>query len=463
MSSFLVPLHGYQASAVDWILGTPRGALIAGMGLGKTLITLTALERLLSDWEVAQVLVIAPKRVALSTWPDEIQKWSALGLECSVLVGPAAARERAAQSKARIHIINIDALQWLLKLGPWRYDMVVIDESSMFKNAGTKRFRALKKRIGSVDRVLLLTGTPAPNSLMNLWPQVYLLDGGKRLLRTFSAFRDYFFTSDYMGYRWEPRPGAEKEIYGRIADLCLRLDTADYADTPERIDVQVPTPLPAAAREVYDRLERECLVELTGGEVAATTAAVLVGKLLQLTGGALYHEDKGWTEVHDAKLDALAEIAESAQGQPLLVAYNYKHELTRLQKRFPTAEVLDSDPKTIARWNGGEIPMLLAHPASAGHGLNLQAGGSIAVWYGLTYSLELYQQFNARLHRQGQKSVTVAHHLISPDSIDEQVMEALQTKRAGQDALLGALRERSIKHMNRRLRHEHQDTARTHT
>lgn len=441
MSDFL---HGYQIGAVQWIFDTPKGALIAGMGLGKTLITLTALQQLLDNWEVGKVLVVAPKRVALSTWPEELWKWPDINIPYTQLCGHLKHREWAVEQDTRMHIINVDNLVWLIEhFGKkWPYDMVVIDESSLFKSYSSKRFRALKKRLADIDRVLLLTGTPAPNGLMDLWPQIFLLDGGKRLFRTITAFRRHYFESDYLGYNWTPRTGSADDIYERVGDLCLRLDPADYLDTPERIDVKVRVDLPPPALHQYQDMEKHSLIELQDQEVTAVSAGVLVGKLLQMANGALYTDD-GWEEVHGGKVEALKDIIETAQGQPVLVAYYYKHDLERLQDAFPTARVLDDDPETIQAWNRGEIPVLLAHPQSAGHGLNLQHGGSILVWFGLVWSLELYQQFNARLDRQGQTNTVVVHHLVASETVDEDVLAALTKKDATQQGLLDALKRRA--------------------
>lgn len=442
MSEFL---HSYQRDAVQWILDTPKGALIAGMGLGKTLITLTAVQQLLDGFEAMKVLVVAPKRVALSTWPEEIWKWPHLNLHYTQLCGDAAHRIKAVTQDTRLHIINVDNLVWLIDhLGKgWDYDMVVIDESSLFKSYASKRFKALKRRLADIDRVLLLTGTPAPNGLLDLWPQVYLLDGGKRLFRTITAYRQHYFESDYLGYNWTPRPGSSEDIYERISDLCLRLDTADYTDVPPRIDVRVGVSLPPAARHQYEQMERDSLLQLQEQDVTAATAGVLVGKLLQMANGAIYTED-GWEEIHSAKVEALKEIVDTAAGQPVLVAYYFKHDLERLREAFPKARVLDTDPDTIRAWNAGEIPVLLAHPQSAGHGLNLQHGGSILVWFGLVWSLELYQQFNARLHRQGQRETVVVHHLVASGTVDGDVLSALTQKDATQQGLLDALKRKPV-------------------
>jgi SNF2 family DNA or RNA helicase len=442
----LTDLHEYQRDAVDYLIDNPAAMLVLDMGLGKTVITLTAVQRLLDAYEATKVLVVAPKRVAVNTWPTEIDAWDHVSAGYSVLCGSKKQREAACKSGEPIHIINVDNLVWLIEHWgkAWPYDMLVIDESSLFKSYSTRRFKTLKRRMQLIDRVVLLTGTPAPNSLMDLWPQIFLLDGGERLFRTISGYRDHYFQKDYNGFSWSLREGAEKDIYQRVEDLCLRMDAADYLETPDRVDVTVPVVLPAKAMKQYEELEKHSLLELAEGEVVALNAAVLVGKLLQCANGALYtDEDGAWEHLHDAKLDALADILETSAGQPVLVAYNFQHDLQRLRARFPEARVLDADPATVDQWNAGEIPLLLAHPQSAGHGLNLQHGGSILVWFSLTWSLELYLQFNARLHRQGQKRVTVVHHLIAKDTVDETVVEALARKDAGQNDLFDALRARA--------------------
>ena len=440
-------LHSYQRDAVQYLLDNPKAMLVLSMGLGKTVVTLTALQQLLDNYEATKVLIVAPKRVAINTWPTEIQVWDHISAGYSILCGGKKQREMAAESDAPIHITNIDNLVWLIDhCGKhWPYDMLVVDESSLFKAYNTRRFKVLKRRLGLIDRVVLLTGTPAPNSLMDLWPQIFLLDGGERLFRTITGYRDHYFQKDYNGFSWNLRDGAETDIYERVADLCLRMDAADYLSTPERVDVEVPCPLPPKAMKQYKAFERDQLLELAEDEeVVALSAAVLTGKLLQFANGALYKDEDGaWEQLHDAKLDALADIIETSAGQPVLVAYNFKHDLQRLQARFPTSRVLDAEPETVTEWNDGEIPLLLAHPQSAGHGLNLQRGGSIIVWFSLTWSLELYQQFNARLHRQGQKNVTVVHHLIGQDTVDETVMQTLARKDAGQNDLFEALKERA--------------------
>lgn len=439
-------LHGYQETAVEFAKANKKAALILDMGLGKTAVTLTALQDLVRDFEAFKVLIVAPLRVARSTWPAEVEAWDHIALDYSLLLGSAKEREAAARSAAPLHIINVDNLVWLIDYwgDKWPYDTLVLDESSLFKSHQTRRFKKLKTRLARLNRVLLLTGTPAPNSLLDLWPQMYLLDQGKRLLRTFSAYRNHYFTSDYMGYNWTIRPGSHIEIHDKVADLCLRLDARDYLTLPERVDNRVHVELPVGKRANYQRLERDFLIRITEDDtITAANAGVLVGKLLQFANGAMYLENGDWAKIHDAKLDALAEIVETSAGHPILVAYNYRSDLARLKQRFKFATELDKDPRTIDRWNRGETRMLLAHPQSAGHGLNLQAGGSIIVWFGLTWSLEQYQQFNARLHRQGQTQTVVVHHIVARGTVDETVLEVLANKDAGQGGLLNALRRKA--------------------
>lgn len=439
-------LHGYQQRAVHFILERPAAALFMEMGLGKTLVTLTALAELFDRCEIDRVLVIAPKRVAESTWPAEITKWNhTRHLGYALAVGDARARRAAVLAGKPITIINRENVPWLVEAfgKRWPFDAVVIDESSSFKDPSTARFKALRRVRGQIDRMVLLTGTPAPNSLLELWPQMWLLDRGEALGRTFTGFREAFFVSDYMGYRWTPRPGAEAEIYRRIEPLALTLRQEDWLELPERVDNVIRVELPARAQQQYREFEREYLLPVASGErISAANAAVLAGKLLQLANGAAYvDEGEGaFEEIHAAKLDALEELAED--GAPVLVAFQFRSDLARLRRRFPRARPL-LGPRDIEDWNAGRVPMLLAHPASAGHGLNLQAGGSRIVWFGLTWSLEQYQQFNARLHRQGQRRGVIVHHLVAGGTVDEDVIRALQAKEAGQNALLDALRLRA--------------------
>lgn len=435
--------HHYQEIATAMIVNHPYCALLLDMGLGKTVSTLTAIDLLLDRIEIARVLIVAPKRVAEHTWPDEIRKWDHLQhLRCSVAVGTAAERREALARDADIYVINRENVPWLVEeIGrkPWPFDMVVLDELSSFKSAKAQRFRALRRVRGGMDRVVGLTGTPAPNGLLDLWPQMYLIDQGARLGRTVTGYRERYFTPDKRNrmqiWTWKPKPGAEAEIYAAISDIALSMKAKDLLDLPERTDMDVPVALSAPARQAYDRLERELVLQLPEGTVQASQAATLLNKLLQMAGGSAYGEDGAVVPVHSAKLDALEDLVEQANGRPVLVYYGYRHERDRIMERIPRAE--DLDP---GRWCAGEQSVALAHPASCGHGLNLQAGGSIMVWYTLPWSLELYEQANARLYRQGQTEPVRIYHLIVSGTVDEQVKAALQRKSIGQDALLEALK-----------------------
>lgn len=438
-------LHDYQNKAIDFILEKERCGLFLGMGMGKSVSTLTAISDLRDSMAVDKVLVIAPLRVANSVWAQEIEKWDHLGhMKVSVCTGPEKARRSALHREADIYVINRENVAWLVDLykKKWPFDAVVIDEASSFKNPSAKRFRALKKVLPYTNYMVLLTGTPSPNSLLDLWPQMYLVDFGASLGRTITGYRQRFFEQDFTGYRWNIREGSADKIHNLISDRVISMSAVDYLDLPDRIDLEERVTLPDAALKRYKQLEKTLLAELeTGEEVEAITAAALANKMLQFSNGAAYHDEhKNWAEVHSAKLDALSDFVEDNPDENMLVAYNYKFDLERILKRFPQAVVLDNDQKTIERWNNGEIKMLLAHPASAGHGLNLQRGGSLCVWFGLNWSLELYQQFNARLHRQGQDMPVRIVHLVAKDTIDERVLSVLKQKDATQASLLSALK-----------------------
>lgn len=441
--------HKYQAYAVERIMDTPAVGLFLEMGLGKTAITLTAIDRLLYDsFDAAKVLIIAPKRVAEDTWSRESSKWNhTKHLRISKVLGDAKKREAALKADADIYVINRENVQWLVGFlgSKWPFDTVVIDELSSFKSSSAQRFRALKRVRPLMKRVIGLTGTPAPNGLLDLWAQVYLLDRGERLGTTVSGYRDRYFSagakSGHVVYEWKQKKESEERIHEQIADICISMKAEDWLDMPQRIDRSVPLTMSDTARAQYEQLERDLLLPMAGSDIVASTAAVLSNKLLQMANGAAYDEDRGVREIHDIKLDALDDLIEGANGHPVLVFYAYKHDLSRIQKRFKQARTLDT-ADDITEWNDGEIPMLLAHPASAGHGLNLQAGGNIIVWFGLTWSLELYQQANARLHRQGQTQSVIIHHLIAEGTIDEDVIAALEGKAVGQDALMAAVKAR---------------------
>lgn len=439
--------HNYQQFATDFILNQSICCLMLDMGLGKTVITLTALWQLaLDSFDVSRVLVIAPKRVAEDTWPKELAKWEHLtGLTSSLVLGSAAERKAALQKKAFLYIINRENVAWLVKNHYWDFDMVVIDELSSFKSNKAERFKAMKKVRPMVTRIVGLTGTPAPNTLLDLWPQMYLMDMGQRLGRFIGGFRDRFFLPDKRNreiiYSYKPREGAEDAIYALISDICISMKAADYLDMPERIDNRIEVSMSPKEWKLYDDFQKDMVLSIDDEELDAANAASLSNKLLQMANGAVYGEDKKVLPIHDRKLDALEDLVEAANGKPLLVAYWYKHDFQRIKARFKNARCIDT-AKDIDDWNAGQIPLALIHPASAGHGLNLQDGGCTIVWFGLTWSLELYQQLNARLWRQGQKHTVVIHHIITKGTHDEDVMRALENKDTRQSALIEAVRAR---------------------
>lgn len=441
--------HEYQRYAIQRILEQPACGLFLDMGLGKTVITLTAIVELMHDrFDVARVLVIAPKKVAEETWATEAQKWEhTRHIRIAKVLGSASQRRAALESPADVYVINRENVEWLVEhCGKrWPFDMVVIDELSSFKSNKARRFRALRRVRPLIRRIVGLTGTPAPNGLIDLWPQIYLLDQGERLGKTITGYRDRYFNpgrrDGHIVYEWIPKPEAPERIHEKLADLCVSMKAEDWLQLPERVNVEVPVRLSSEAWTKYRQLERELLLPVKDAVVTADTAAVLTNKLLQLANGAIYDTGRGVHPVHDVKLDALEDLVEQANGQPLLVFYAYKHDLERMQKRFPQARTMD-EPGIVERWNRWEVPILLAHPASAGHGLNLQAGGNHIVWFGLTWSLELYQQANARLHRQGQTERVIVHHLIAKGTVDEDVVKRLTGKAATQADLIEALKAR---------------------
>lgn len=439
--------HNYQSFATEFILEHPVCCLMLDMGLGKTVVTLSALWELALDYfDIGKVLVIAPKRVATDTWPRELSKWEHLtGLTASLVVGNREQREKALNCPAFLYIINRENVSWLVENFRWDFDTVVIDELSSFKSNRTERFKAMKKVRPLVHRVIGLTGTPAPNSLLDLWPEMYLLDMGQRLGRFITGYRERFFTPDKRNreivYSYKPREGAEDAIYSLISDICISMKAVDYLDMPERIDNRIEVEMSAKEKKIYDDFCRDMVVRIGDEELDAINAGVLSGKLLQMANGAVYGNDHKVLPIHSRKLDALEDLVEAANGKPLLVAYWYKHDLARIRERFPEARCIDTS-KDISDWNAGKVPLALIHPASAGHGLNLQEGGCTIVWYGLTWSLELYQQLNARLWRQGQKHTVVIHHIITKGTHDEDVMKALENKDMRQSNLIAAVRAR---------------------
>lgn len=446
--------HDYQQFSINWILDHSRAGLFLDMGLGKTSCTLTALEELFFNrFEIDRALIIAPKRVAESTWSDEIEKWDHLkDLRISVIAGSAKKRIAALEADADIYTLGRDNVVWLIEYLQehkikWPFDALVIDELSSFKDTKSKRFKALKKITPMINRVIGLTGTPTPNSLIELWPQMYLLDRGERLGKTAGSYKDrYFYPVSGQGhitYKWGLKENAEKAIYEKIGDICVSMKSEDHLKMPDRIDNVIGIKLPREVQQAYNEFEKEKILEMGDDVLTAANAAVVAGKLLQFANGNIYDDDKNVHFVHRCKIDALKEIVDTSQGQPILVFYNFKHDYRALLDEFKTLKprTLETS-QDIRDWNSGKIQMILAHPASIGHGLNIQAGGHIIVWYGLTWSLELYQQANARLYRQGQKDSVIIHHLVADGTMDEQVINILKSKDKNQNALMEAVKAR---------------------
>lgn len=438
-------LHNYQERMIEFFKKEKRAALFVFMGAGKSVTTLTAVTDLIDSFAVDKVLIIAPLRVANSVWKQECEQWDHLNnLKVSVCTGSERNRLAALQTTADVYTINRENVKWLVDHygKKWPFDCVIIDESSSFKNASSQRFKALKKVAPLTNYTLLLTGTPSPNGLLDLWPQLYLIDFGERLGRTMTSYKQRFFESDYMGYNWSPREGSQEKVQNLISDKCLSMTADDYLELPERIDIVEELTLSTKVMRQYQEFEKEMFIEFEDSEgVEALNAAALANKLLQFANGCMYTDElKNYEELHKVKLDALADLIEVNEGENILVAYNYKSDLERLVKRFPEAKVLDKEQSTIDSWNAGETSLLLAHPASAGHGLNIQKGGSLIVWFGLNWSLELDQQFNARLHRQGQTKPVRIVRLVCKDTIDERVLMVLNDKDATQNSLIQALK-----------------------
>lgn len=441
--------HEYQKRATQFIIDNRYCALFLDMGLGKTVSTLTAIDILKNDYlEIDKVLVIAPKSVALNTWSGETAKWDHLRkLRISVAMGTAAQRTKAIERDADIYVTNRDNVKWIVdyfKKEPWPFDTVVLDESSSFKNPSSQRFKALRKIRPQLRRVIELTGTPSPNGLMDLWPQIWLLDMGERLGRTLGSYRSEFFTAGRRNgavvYDWIARPGARQRISKRLADISMSMQASDYLDMPDVIDGGLTLALPPDEMRDYQAFQKEQLMQLDNTDIEAVTAAALTNKLLQYTGGALYDDQHNWHEVSTAKLEALQDIVESTD-ESVLVYYQYQSEKDRILKMLPDAVTFTGEPELLESWNAGKIRLMLAHPASVAYGLNMQAGGHIIVWYTPTWNLELYMQANARLHRQGQTKPVVIYHLIAAGTIDERVMQALNCKNGSQAALLKHIKE----------------------
>lgn len=440
--------HDYQRYATDFIINNPISAVLLEMGLGKSVISLSAINELMLDYfDVSRTLVIAPLRVANSTWPGEIKKWDHLKhLNYSVVIGSEKERLDALKKPAHIYLINRENVDWLItKSGiSWKFDMVVIDELSSFKSYQAKRFKSLLKVRPKIKRIVGLTGTPSSNGLMDLWAEFRLLDMGERLGRYITYYRQNFFVPDkrnqQMIFSYKPRDGAEKKIYSLISDITISMKSKDFLKMPECLMNEVIVTLSDKEQKLYDSLKQDMVLSLEENEIDAINAAALSNKLLQMSNGAVYNDDKESLHIHDRKLDALEDLIEGTNGKPVLVAYWFKHDLEKIKDRFDVREIKSA--KDISDWNKGKIPVALIHPASAGHGLNLQAGGSTLIWFGLTWSLELYQQTNARLYRQGQDSTVVIHHILTKGTIDEDVMKALKSKKKIQDALIDSVKAR---------------------
>lgn len=453
--------HNYQQFAIQHILTHPYAGLFLDMGLGKTVSTLTAISYLMyEDFEIEKVLVIAPKKVAENTWSNEIKKWDHLKhLTVSKVLGTEKARKEALKAKADIYVINRENVAWLVGLyqTAFPFDMVVLDELSSFKSPKAIRFKALRMVRPLIKRVVGLTGTPAPRGLIDLWSQLYLLDMGDRLGKTVTGYREKYFTpgrsNGHVVFDYKLRQDSDNLIYSKISDICISMKAEDYLTLPERIDRTVEIKLPTAIKTKYDEFEKEQVLALEDSEdISAINAAALSNKLLQFANGAVYDAEKSFHEVHKEKLEALEEIVDAANGQSVLVFCSFKHDYERIKKHLKAykPQLLET-PEDEQRWNDGKIQVLLAHPASVGYGLNLQEGGNIIVWYGLNWSLELYQQANARLHRQGQARPVIIHHLVVSGTMDEDVMKSIEGKAECQEALMQAVKVRVQKYKKQRV------------
>lgn len=438
-------LHDYQTRAVNFILEKKKVGLLLSLGLGKTVSSLTAITDLYDSFSISKALIIAPLRVANTVWHTEANNWQhTKHLKVNICTGSEKNRIAQLLKPADVYVINRENVDWLVNHygKKWPFDCVVVDESSSFKNPSSRRFKALRKVFHMIDYCWLLTGTPTPNGLLDLWAQICLLDNGHRLGRNMTAYKQRFFESDYMGYKYQPRKGADKIIHRLIDDITLSMEAKDYIEVPDKIDLIEKIQLPPKAMTIYKELEKEFFVTLGNGiDIETPSAATLANKLVQVCNGAAYIDDeKNAIELHKAKLEALADIVDDNPDENILIAYNYKTDLDRIKKRFPHAVVMDKKGEAVDKWNNGQIKMLLAHPASAGHGLNLQKGGSMIVWFGLNWSLELYQQFNGRLHRQGQSKPVRIIHLVADGCIDEKIVTAITNKAETQQELIEALK-----------------------
>jgi SNF2 family DNA or RNA helicase len=441
-------LHPYQRYAVDFIERHRFCGLFLDMGLGKTVSTLTAVKRMIYSFEVSKVLVIAPKRVAETTWTTEADKWEHLRcLKLSKVIGTEKERAEALGADADVYVINRENVCWLVRYlnGRMPFDMLVIDELSSFKSHTAQRFKALKSVRYQFSRIIGLTGTPAPNGYMDLWAELYLLDGGERLGKYITRYREEYFhpliSVGAVVYRYGLNAMSDIVISKKISDICVSMKAGDYLQLPKRIDNTINVILTKDEKRQYDRFEREEILKINGETITAANAAAVTNKLLQYANGAVYDETKNVHTIHDAKLEALEELVEAASGDPVLVFYSYRHDAARIMERLKKYDpVMLEGEKDISDWNEGKTKVLITHPASAGHGLNLQAGGHIIVWFGVTWSLELYQQANARLYRQGQTKSVMIYHLITKGTMDERVMKAIANKENGQNAMIDAVR-----------------------
>jgi len=442
-------LHEYQKYCIKFVLKNPATGIFLDCGLGKSVIALTAIVELLHNtFEVSRVLVVAPLRVARDVWSNECAKWEHLKhLRISKILGSKDERVRAINRKADIYVINRENVAWLVAQydGCFPFDMVVLDELSSFKSAKSERFKAIKKVRPFIKRIVGLTGTPAPNGLIDLWSQIYLLDKGERLGRFIGKYRrDYFSCYTLPGtnidIKFTPLAGAEQAIYDRLSDICISMKAVDYIVMPDRIDNFVEVYMDEKENALYSQLERDAILPFANGDIDAVNAAVLTGKLLQMANGAVYNEHGFYRHIHNRKLDALEDLIESANGKPVLIFYNFKHDKERIAERFKAVDLRSTE--SCDNWNKGDITIAMAQPASVGHGLNLQAGGCIIIWFGLNWSLELYLQANARLWRQGQKNTVVVHHIVTKGTMDECVIAAIAKKEKGQAALIHALKAR---------------------
>jgi len=438
-------LHNYQNEGVEFIKNNKSVGLFLDMGLGKTTTSLTALSDILDDFEIIRPLIVAPLRVANTVWHNEADNWDHLKhLGFSIITGNSKERLSALDQKADVYVINRENIPWLVKhLGnKWNFDALIIDESSSFKNPTSKRFRALKSILKRIKKTVILTGTPSPNGYMDLWSQVYLLDQGERLGKNISMYRRTYFDADFMGYNYTLKVGAKEKIKEKIKDIIMYVPTEGNVELPDFVSSVLDTPLDNKLKKLYKDFEQDMIIQANDEEtnLTAVSAATLSNKLLQFSSGAVYDEDQNIHHFHDLKFDTLDEIIEDNPNDNLLIAYNYKHELDRLIKKYPQAVVMDKEGNAVKQWNEGKIKILLAHPASAGHGLNLQHGGSVLVWFGFNWSLELYQQFNKRLHRQGQKNIVRCFH-IAVGEIEYRLMRKLAEKDVTQQDLLNALQK----------------------